>query len=207
MALDRNNSITDVLFDVDGVLVYPVLRFRDYLARVHQILPETTAPFFKGRFHACVRGQVRLQDELAGVVASWGWTEGVEAFIHRWMLEDDSPNSEMLSIVAQLRGRGVRCHVASVQEQCRAEYLRSKMGFADLFESVQFSCDLGAAKPEQAFFERIEQRLQRKSTQLLLIDDLKPCVEAARARGWSAFHYTGPADNDPLEAMLRKIGE
>jgi hypothetical protein len=65
-------SMTDVLFDVDRVLVYPPFGFRDFLARNHSILPETTSDFFTGRFHACVTGNAQLSEELAGVIQQWG---------------------------------------------------------------------------------------------------------------------------------------
>lgn len=187
-------SRPDLLFDVDGVLIYPAMQFRDYLDTAHGITPEMTAPFFHGRFLECARGRANLREELQAHLASWGWAGTSDSFIENWMEIDSKPDTEILELVASLRQRGFPCHVASVQEQNRAAYLRDFVGFNRAFDKTFFSCDLGAVKPDRAFYRAVEQRLERPPKQLMLIDDSPACIDAAREIGWQTFQYQGPAD-------------
>jgi putative hydrolase of the HAD superfamily len=195
-----------VLFDVDGVLVYPPLRFRDYLERHHGITAVMTAPFFRGRFQACLTGHAHLQDELGVYLDQWKWPGTVGAFIETWLKEDDARDAAILDLVATLRSRGFKCHVASVQERNRAAYLRETMGFESAFDQTFFSCDLGAAKPEPEFYLKIQERLGKPPHELLLVDDSLACFDAALHARWQAFQYSGPVDLARLAARIAESG-
>lgn len=58
------------------------------------------------------------------------------------MSSDNQPNLDVLKLVARLRASDVQCRIASNQEAVRAAYLRDEMGLADLFDELNFSCDL-----------------------------------------------------------------
>jgi putative hydrolase of the HAD superfamily len=118
------------------------------------------------------------------------------------MREDSTPDAAMLEFVAGLRLQGFKCHVASVQERNRAAYLRQTVGFDRAFDETFFSCDIGTAKPDSAFFVKVQEQLGRPPHELLLVDDSQTCVEAAHGAGWQAFHYKGPADRARLAAMI-----
>jgi putative hydrolase of the HAD superfamily len=190
-----------VLFDVDGVLVHP-WGFRNYLLREHGIRPETTRSFFQGPFARCVVGESDLFEELAPFLEVWGWPGSLQSLVDAWFAEENVPNGAVLAYVDDLRTRGVRCHVASTQERHRAAFLSREMGFAQRFDSLLFSCDLGAAKPDPEYFRRARQRLKRHPSQLLLVDDAPANVEVARAEGWAAVHYTGPESLAEIPAKL-----
>jgi len=191
-------QLSDLLFDVDGVLVSPAFRFRDHLESAHGITPEMTAPFFRGRFIACLTGHAELADELEVYLRGWGCQGTPESFIAKWLCEDSNLDPSMLDLVAELRSRGYQCHVASVQETNRAEYLRETLGFNQVFDKTFFSCDLGAAKPDPAFYGTIRRQLSRLPHELFLVDDSVACVDAARAAGWNAFLHQGPDDRTRL---------
>ena len=76
------------------------------------------------------------------------------------------------------------------------------MGFAQRFDSMLFSCDLGVAKPDLEFFRRAQQHLNRSPSQLLLVDDAAGNVDVARAEGWAAVLYTGPESLEEISAKL-----
>jgi putative hydrolase of the HAD superfamily len=107
--------------------------------------------------------------------------------------------------VAATRRRGIRCHIASVQEKRRASYLRNEMAFATVFDRTLFSCELGFAKPDAAFYLNVQTVLGKQPGQLLLVDDSLACIEAAQAVGWHTFHYSGPADQSRLAGALAEL--
>ena len=73
------------------------------------------------------------------------------------------------------------------------------MRLAEEFGHVFVSCELGAAKPDIAFFGRVEEQLQSPASAICLIDDSERNVMAAKAVGWSAIWYRGVADLSAVE--------
>jgi len=161
--------------------------------------------FFRGRFHACLTGVAELHDELISHLEEWGWRGTLDDFIKAWLREDDLPDRNLLALVAATRERGIRCHVASVQEKRRASYLRDTMAFGKAFDKTLFSCDLGVAKPDMAFYVRVQAVLGKQPCELLLVDDSFACIEAARSAGWQTFHYAGPTDRCRLTNVLAEL--
>jgi FMN phosphatase YigB (HAD superfamily) len=49
--------------------------------------------------------------------------------------------------------QGVRVGVATNQEARRALYMRTHMGFAELFHDLFISCELGAMNPSVSFLK------------------------------------------------------
>jgi putative hydrolase of the HAD superfamily len=192
--------IRAVIFDIDGVVVHP-WGFRDLLAREYGITPAMTAGFFKGPFIDCVEGRVDVVDALPPYLAEWGWPGDVASFIERWHSAEHTPNHDVLAIVGALREHGLPCFAASVQEHRRARYLARDMGFATLFDGLFFSCDLGARKPQPAYYAAVTSRLAHPPGELLFFDDVPAFVEGARAAGWTAELFTSV---EQLRADVRK---
>jgi len=179
-----------VLFDVDGVLVHS-WRFRQALERDHGITADMTTSFFKGAFVRCIKGQADLMETLPPFLASWGWAGSASDFVEKWLSVENAPNEAVLSVVADLRRRGIPCFVASTQEHRRARYLANEMDFARLFDGLFFSSDLGVEKPDKGFFTAVAERLGRRGMDLLFFDDAVANVEGARSAGWWAERFTG----------------
>lgn len=191
----------EVLFDADGV-VTQAWGFRTLLDTEYGISPSTTRPFFESRFVDCLTGEADLFDELPPYLDAWGWPGTMDSFVETWFETENRPNERVLAVVSDLRAGGHRCHIASNQERHRARYLRKTMGFGGRFDSLFFSCDLGARKPDSKYYERIETALGRTGPELLFIDDSAHNVEAARVHGWIAVVYTGPESLEEVASML-----
>jgi putative hydrolase of the HAD superfamily len=73
------------------------------------------------------------------------------------------------------------------------------MGFAEVFDCLFFSCELGCRKPDHAYYERITGILALGGSDILFWDDSPSAVEGARACGWNAEVYT---DFEGFESKL-----
>ena len=180
----------EVLFDVDGVLLFP-WRFRAHLAEEFGITPDQTRPFFRGPFERCVIGEADLFDELPPFLDEWNWPGTTSSFVATWFACDSTPNDRVLEFIVNLRSLGVSCHIASTQERHRAAFLVRKLDLAARFNSVHFSCDVGAAKPDAQYFHAVKRRLGNSNGELLFVDDCRENVAAAIDAGWQAIHYNG----------------
>lgn len=181
--------IKAILFDADGVIIHP-WRFARYLEREHGISADMTAPFFRGVFLECIVGRADLKQVIAPFLPTWGWHTGVDAFIERWMAEEDASDPRMLADVARLRAAGFACYLATNQERYRVAYMREQMRFGSLFDGVFASSEIGAMKPDPAYFEAVTARLALPPASILFWDDSAGNVAQAQVHGWHAEHFT-----------------
>jgi putative hydrolase of the HAD superfamily len=177
--------IQTVVFDGDGVLTFK-LRFAWLLATEHGITPQTTRPFFGGPFERCLVGEADLKEALPPFLAEWGWMGTADEFVDLWLETDDAVDERVVGVVGALRQAGLTCCLATNQERCRAGYMRRDMGFGELFDHLFFSCEIGATKPDPAFYRAVEGTLGVAVQDILFLDDDPQNVDAARARGWRA---------------------
>lgn len=182
-------SVKAVIFDADGVLVFP-WRFAEHLTKEFQITREATQAFFQGRFTDCLLGKEDLAEVLPPYLAEWGWTGSVGEFMQLWFSVEDAVDVRVLGAVQTLREAGFTCCLASNQEAHRSEYMRTVMGFGREFDTLFFSSELGIKKPDARFYEAVEKALGLSSKQIAFWDDSPSHVDAAKERGWQAELYT-----------------
>ncbi|MCW2792397.1 MAG: HAD-superfamily hydrolase, subfamily variant 3 [Nocardioides sp.] len=197
--------IRHVLLDADGVLQYVPGGWREALRayvgdRVDQFVHETTldeAP--------CLRGEGDFLPLLAGHLERYGVTRpAAEVYPAIW--HDIHVEESSLGLVRDLREVGVGVHLATNQEARRASYMRATLGYDDLFDQSFYSCELGVAKPDAAFFTTAVDRLATTPPEVLFVDDHEPNVVAAREVGLAAEHWTIPDGIPRLHALLEGHG-
>lgn len=196
-------SIKAVIFDADGVLVFP-WRFAEHLSREHQITQEATRAFFEGKFTGCLLGKADLAEALPPYLKEWGWQGSAEEFMQLWFSVEDAVDARVLDTVKSLRNAGFVCCLASNQEPHRAEYMRDIMGFSAHFDHLFFSGVLGVKKPEAEFYKAVETALNLHGGQIAFWDDSPRHVDAARERGWQAEVYTSCEEFQTQAAELLK---
>jgi FMN phosphatase YigB (HAD superfamily) len=105
-------------------------------------------------------------------------------------------------VIQGLRRSRVICCLATSQEYTRAGgYMRTNMGFQDVFDHLFFSCEIGWQKPNHAYFQHIEKMLNLEKESILFWDDSHLNIEAARECGWNAEIYT---NFDEFEKTIKK---
>jgi len=182
--------IKAICFDADGVVVNPQLLYAKRLDEEYGITRETTADFFGGPFNDCLTGKARLMDELPPFLDRWGWPHTPEKFLQDWMHSDHVVDQRLVEAIQNLRRQGFVCCLATNQEANRAAYMRTHMGFLDIFDHLFISCEIGAQKPQPAYYRHIEKALGLKKEEILFFDDGLENVKAAYERGWHAEVYT-----------------
>jgi putative hydrolase of the HAD superfamily len=116
------------------------------------------------------------------------------------------PDADMLHVVAALRQRGVGCHLATNQEPLRAAYMSEQLGYRQLFDREFYSCRLGAAKPDAAYFRTLLDRLELPPEAALFLDDNEANVASARAIGLHAEQFLVAAGRSRLDQILAAHG-
>ncbi len=81
--------------------------------------------------------------------------------------------------------------------------VQHKFPVFNLFDDILVSGAVKLAKPDPAIFQLMLKRINRPPQECLLIDDSMKNIETASRLGFSAIHFTSPAQ---LEAQLRQLG-
>jgi putative hydrolase of the HAD superfamily len=195
--------MTDVLFDVDGVLIHGYhanSAFSRHWDEHLEVDFGISRADFRDRFIRAIfesevlTGRLPLLDALRQVLPTLGHSGDPQKLIDYWMERDAALTPELLPYVERLHtSPNVRLFLATNQESVRANYLMNTMGLAKYFHDIFNSARLGVLKPDPRFFERVERLLDRPEKPTFF-DDREEVVEAARLAGWDAHQFDRPED-------------
>jgi len=208
----------NILFDVDGVLIHGyhaktelTRRWDENLEEVFGISCEAfNDAFFEPHFVPHVlTGQRDLQDALAEVLPTVGYTGDVRAFIQYWMEQDSVLHEPIMAHVRELGAHEhVRLFLCTNQEHVRAQHLMKVVGLENYFEDIFYAARFGCVKPERGFFEKSQEILERNNAfPVVFYDDRQEIVDAANAFGWEAHQYDGPEDLWKSEKVGQLLGK
>ena len=111
-----------------------------------------------------------------------------------------------VALVDALRRNGYGVHLGTNQDAHRAAFLRTAFGYDDLFDTSCYSCELGVAKPDAAFFVEAARRIGAAPETIILVDDDLVNVDAAPAAGMPSIHWTVRDGHEALLAQLGRYG-
>lgn len=185
--------IKALMVDVDGVVVRP--RPGGWAANLEAdlglSLERLQADFFAPHWADIAMGRAALADRLAPVLAQIAPHLTCEQLTRYWFENDADLDHVLLDDLAGYRARGLACHLATVQEHARADYLWTTLGLSARFDDIHHSARHGAGKPDRAYFDAVAAAVGLAPAELLLIDDRAANVEGARAAGWAGELWDG----------------
>lgn len=188
-----------LVLDCDGVVVTGHAqggRWDKDLARDLGLDPaRLQEKFFRPYWRSIVHGQADMLTVLEDVWPSLDCARSPHDFVAYWFAKDSALDGEVLSEVASWRAAGGHACLATVQEHHRASHLWNALSLSNHFDAIHYSAVLGAAKPDAAFYERVQAKLPASRPQdVIFLDDAPRNVEAASAFGWRAALFTGVED-------------
>lgn len=183
-----------LMVDVDGVVVVsggPGGWARDMEADLGLTRAALAEHFFAPHWNDVVLGRAGLHERLAPVLRRIAPHLTSQQLAAYWFEKDSVLDHRLLDDLAAVRARGVELHLATVQEHLRADYLWTRLGLNERFDAMHYAADIGAKKPDPAFFAAVMGRTGFAPADLLLIDDSPRNVDAAKAAGWAAVLWDG----------------
>jgi putative hydrolase of the HAD superfamily len=194
-----------VLFDADGVLQHSPGGGE---AAAEPYAGERTAEFIHRLWNdelPTLSGQGELLPLLALAMADFGVTAPLDEVYQAIWLRIE-PVEATFDLVRTLRRNGLGVHLGTNQERNRATYMREVLGYDALFDISCYSWELGARKPDRAFFVEAARRIGAEPAAILFVDDNPGNVAGAREAGLAAEQWTVDDGHDVLLAILDKHG-
>ena len=198
-------AIRHVMFDADGVLQHLP---GGWIAAAEPFFGGRALEFLQRSYAAELPTLAGQGDHLAiltATLADFAVTVPV-ADVYRGIWLSIEPVAASLAVVRALREGGYGVHLGTNQERYRAAHMREVLGYDDLFDVSCYSWELGAAKPDLAFFAEAARRIGAEPAAILFIDDNAENVAAARAAGVSAEQWCLDDGHDSLYDLLAKHG-
>jgi putative hydrolase of the HAD superfamily len=201
-------QIKAILFDADGVLQRPTVGWREALMPILGAADVAEVdPFLRDI----------LETESAHLCAPSGFDAALMKTLAQWNCPDRfvdttqalnaiRPYDDVIEVVRLLRQAGMPCHIASNQQAGRAQHMSERLGYKALFVEEFYSCRVGFAKPDAAYFSRVLELLKLPSQCVLFIDDRGENVDAAKRAGLAAVVYNGESGAEVLQAILSEHG-
>ena len=175
------------MFDADGVIQRPAVDYRQAFTAVLASRNTDVDSFVHEIFAAerrALNGRRNFVDDLAELLTRRNLLRRLDDVLALWTaIETDQA---MCEAIASLRQVGFPCYLASNQEAHRGRYMTETLRYRDVFHGEYYSHLLGIAKPNAAYFRAIVAHLRIAPEDLLLIDDNKQNVAAARDVGLHA---------------------
>lgn len=113
------------------------------------------------------------------------------------------PIDATVALLDRLRASGVPLYYLSNMPAPFADHLERTHAFVGWFQAGVFSGRVRQAKPDAAIFALAAERFGAAPEELVFLDDHPPNIDAARAAGWRALHFT---DAVRAERDLRALG-
>jgi putative hydrolase of the HAD superfamily len=198
-----------VLFDADGVL-QQTADWREELAEVagpedEQRQERLLEEIAKAEGPRTMTGEADLEHSLGTVLERYDDVDLEPAdVIEAW--HDIEVHADVLQGVRELAGRGVIRALTTNQNPPRAAWMRTNLPYDELFEAQFYSCEIGLAKPDPAFFRHVLETLGVHAEDALFLDDTLGNVESAARLGLRAELFARDAGREELDRILALHG-
>jgi len=190
--------VRTVLFDVDGVLIHSMFhpdpaRHRSWSEHIEMdfgITRDDFNLFFRKDFGDIVRGKKSIVTALDTFLPSIGANVNAIDFLAYWFENDTPVNFKLLDGIKRLQRKAdVQVYLATNQEHLRAYHLWKELRLSHIFDDMFYAARLGEAKPDAAFFEKVDQAIGPQKEAPLFFDDGQKNVDAANAHGWDGAMF------------------
>ncbi len=207
--VDVTTPLRAVLVDADGVLQFTAPAWQDDVADTlgreavaqHPRLLEEIA---KAEGPATLSGETDLEHSLTRVLDRHDVDLEPADVLEAW--HNIELHADVVDGVRALRGRRLVLALTTNQNPPRAAWMRENLPYDEVFDAHFYSCEVGAAKPDPAYFSHVLQTLGVAPEEALFLDDTAVNVESAAALGIRAELFARDGGRPELDRILAAHG-
>ena len=196
---------TAVVFDLGGVLIdwnprYLYRTLFDDEAEMEAFLAEVTTQEWNAQQDA---GRPWSEAVEALVALHPNRRELIEAYWHRWPETLGGPIEGTVSILRELKARGVRTYALSNWSAETFPLARPRFPFLEWFDGILISGEAKLIKPDPRIFAYLLDKFGLQAASTVFIDDSAANVRAAETAGLVSIQFTNPVQ---LRDQLSELG-
>ena len=201
-------KIKVIYWDLGGVLV----RTRDFAPRIvlaerlgmsNIELEELVFGGAKGR--NVQRGEVTIQEHWNFVQEHLQLSDAEMISFQQDFWATDFVDEDLVDYVRTLRGRFKSCLLSNNFPNLR-ELITEKWQFADAFDDMVISAEVGVMKPDERIFHLALERMGVNAGESVFVDDFEHNLDGAQRIGMHTVHFRSPVQvKQELEAFLERI--
>lgn len=193
-------AVKALILDADGVVQHSSLR---WLAGWVSMGGPGLFPALSRAERLTLNGGTEFEPLIARILAERGLDITVEDVLTYWCRTEPVPS--MLRLVDRVRAAGVITAMGTNQNPVRGRYMLENLPYAEHFDALFHSWQIGYAKPDPAFFTHIVEALGIEPEEAVFVDDMAQNVAGARAAGLRAVHFPLLDTIGHLRLRLRKL--
>jgi beta-phosphoglucomutase family hydrolase len=186
--------ITTVIFDLDGVIV----ESEDaHIEAEKQMFLKYGVVISAEELHTYTGTTAKAM--FTTLIAKYGlkttfdeMNRQKEKVLLRLLAEDAEPTKGVLSLIRELKRRGVRLAVGSSSTRRLVDFVLKKLGIASMFDCVIAAEDVEHSKPDPETFLKAAAELGVRPDECLVIEDAELGVEAAKRAAMKCVGYHNP---------------
>lgn len=187
------DSIDVFLFDLGNVLIY--FSHEQMFAQVGALTgshPSTVKSWFseQGLLVLLETGKLTPR-EFAAEIRSRSVFEFTDDQLSAAMSDIFTTNEEMVALLPEIKARGKKLVLVSNTSAVHYDWEIRKNGWLTLFDEKVLSHEVGAMKPDPAYYRAAIKAAGILPERCLFIDDIQANIEGARLAGFQTLHFTG----------------
>lgn len=194
------SPVKALILDADGVTQNPSLH---WLAGWVSLGGPGLLPALSHAEHPTLDGSVALEPRIAQVLAERKLDLTVAEVLAHWC--HINVDESMLTMVDRVRAAGAITAMGTNQNPVRGRYMLDNLPYAEHFDVLFHSWQIGYAKPDPAFFTHIVDALGIAPGEAVFVDDLPANVAGARQAGLQAVHFPPLDTIGHLRRRLRRL--
>ena len=183
-------TLKAVFFDLGGVIVRTEFQSpREHLAeRVGLTYEELVQIVFESKSsREASIGRISEDDHWKYVVRALHLPLKEREAVHKEFFDGDIIDRELIAFIRSLRPRCKTGLISNAWDGLRPYLEREK--FADAFDALTISAELGVMKPDPAIFQHALDQLGVKPKEAVFVDDFPENVAGCEAIGMRGIHF------------------
>jgi HAD superfamily hydrolase (TIGR01509 family) len=204
MNISNKTSIKAILFDINGVLLQTQDQQGDYLwaSNIESDLGITNEQLYL--LSACMtcnvlRGNQSIKDSLSHILSANNIQCSSHKLIQYYLKHDMNINANLIDFITTI---DMPKYIITNSEPMHTARINQLIGHH--FDGYFASYEIGYISPETAFMTHIENQLNLKPSEILLIDNQPSNAEAILNHGWNVINYNCNT-NDSIDLLKAEI--
>ncbi|MCP4426982.1 MAG: HAD family phosphatase [Chloroflexi bacterium] len=196
---------TAIVFDLGGVLIDWESRhlyrkmFDGNTAEMEYFLSEICPLTWNAELDA---GRPFAEAVAAKIQEYPAYEPYIAAYDARWEEMVVGPIAGTVTLLAELKTAGYPVYALSNWSAETFPIVSRRFEFLNWFEDIVLSGEVKAVKPDARIYEIMLERIGKRPSDCLFIDDSLPNIEAARALGWQSIHFQS---SEQLRSKLKDV--